>query len=63
MAKINNKTDREFVVHGLGLIEPGNNTFTTAQVEAFERLSGKKLSSLESAALEVKTTTTKKGDD
>ncbi len=62
MATINNKTDRTFVVHGLGLIEPGSNVFTKAQVEAFEQLSDKKLSSLESDAFEV-TATKKKGDD
>ncbi len=62
MVTINNKTKRNLVVNGLGLIEPGSNTFTTAQVKAFELLAGKKLSSLESDALEVKTTT-KKGDD
>ena len=62
MATINNKTDRTFVVHGLGTIEPGINTFAAARVEAFEQLSGKKLSSLESDAFEVKATK-KKGDD
>ncbi len=63
MATINNKTDRTFVVNGLGTIEPGINTFEAAQVEAFEQLSGKKLSSLKSDRFEVKTTNKKKGDN
>ncbi len=62
MVTINNKTNREFVVHGLGLLKPGPNKLEPAQVATFEQLTGKKLSSLESDAFEVKATT-KKGDD
>lgn len=62
MATINNKTNRSFVVHGLGLLEPGSNKIEASQVKAYEELTGRKLSSLESDTLEVKTASTKKED-
>ncbi len=60
--EINNKSDREFVVHGLGLLKPGTNEFSKDQVRRFKALTGKKLSDLESPTLEVKTTKAKKED-
>ena len=63
MATINNTTDREFVVHGLGVLKPGINKFTIAQVEVFEQLTDRKLSDLKSPTLEVKTASTKKEDN